>query len=185
MPELAQSYEDVVASVRQFNQDLKESRILQNRLSNFRAWYVIPELNLVAPSKFIGYKDMNAQRYINEINELSGTETEPVLRKWFEVLKDESSEAVSVRSMVDSLAGQYNKRISTLARFNAPYNRIRKSPDPIVPKLQTPGIWTRYELTRGLELQVERSLEKRIASNMPTIIKLIKSLYLQEEEPDE
>jgi|CryGeyStandDraft_6_1057127.scaffolds.fasta_scaffold181885_1 DNA-binding transcriptional MerR regulator len=52
-------------------------------------------------------------------------------------------------------------------------------------KSQTPGKWTRYELTPGLEIHINCDLEKQRGMNMPGIIKVLKIFCLQEEERDE
>jgi len=57
LPLSVENYEDVIEPVRAFNEGLKEGGNLENQLSYFRAWYYIPELDAVGPSKFIGYKN--------------------------------------------------------------------------------------------------------------------------------
>ncbi len=52
--ELIESYREVVENVRQFNEDLVANTDICSQLSQFRAWYYVPELDALGPSKFIG-----------------------------------------------------------------------------------------------------------------------------------
>ncbi len=82
---LVDNLEQVKRNVVQFNHDIKENEELRKRfLSRYRQWYYIAELNMFAPSKYIGYKEMNAQKYNNKDDTgADGRKTEAVLRKWF------------------------------------------------------------------------------------------------------
>jgi len=116
----AESYEDVIELVRDFNQGLSEGKGLDGRLPFFRAWYYIPELDMVGPSKFM-YKGITASEYMKfSTTELDGRETEPILRRWFDSLLAGTPEANYVENLVEKLVKQYNKTINRVARFNAP-----------------------------------------------------------------
>lgn len=117
----AENYEDVVESVRAFNQGLKERQGLEDQLSYFRAWYYIPKQDAVGPSKFIGYKGMTATEYMRSHSKvLDGRVTEPVLSQWFDVLDEETPENYYVKRKAESLVDQHNKTLSRKARFSAP-----------------------------------------------------------------
>lgn len=120
-PELVTSFEDVQASIRQFNMDLDRNGDLAARLKMNRAWYYDPELDLVGPSKFIGYAGMTANRYIVE-GATDGKQTEPILKRWFRVLDNNSPEAAFVRSRAEALVRKYGKSLSEVARFCAPHS---------------------------------------------------------------
>jgi hypothetical protein len=115
----AESYDDVVECVRAFNEGLEEGEDLDGQLSYFRAWYYIPELDAVGPSKFIGYKGMTAGQYMRS-EDLDGRVTEPVLGQWFDVLNEETPEAEYVERLAKELLSQYNKVLNRAARFSAP-----------------------------------------------------------------
>lgn len=117
---LSENYEDVVEAVRAFNRGLGAGHNLEYQLSYFRAWYYIPELDMVGPSKFIGYKGMTAEAYMNS-TELDGKVTEPILSRWFDVLLPGTPEGNYVRSLVDRLLSRYKKVINRKARFLAPH----------------------------------------------------------------
>ena len=118
-PESVENYKEVVDSVRAFNEGLKEGGNLKNQLSYFRAWYYIPELDAVGPSKFIGYKNLSLADYLTGYG-LDGKVTEPVLGRWFNLLIDNTPEARYVESLVERLLARYNKVMNRKARFNAP-----------------------------------------------------------------
>jgi len=116
----SEKYEDVVETVRAFNQGLTQGHGLENQLSYFRAWYYVPELDMVGPSKFIGYRKMTAEAYMNS-TELDGKVTEPILSRWFDILLPGTPEGNYVKSLVDRLISRYNKIINRKARFLAPH----------------------------------------------------------------
>ena len=99
--ELVNDYEEVVTNVRQFHKDLENGSYMVGKLSQFKEWFYIPELDAFGPSKFIGYKEMNAVFYNNGhrspeqkqmgCKALSGGTSTNRLKRWFrEVTKDES-----------------------------------------------------------------------------------------------
>jgi predicted RNase H-like HicB family nuclease len=117
--ELANSADDVRESIRQFNADLDRSPELAARLKMNRVWYYDPELDMVGPSKFIGYVGMTAERYIAG-GATDGKQTEPILKRWFRLLDSDSPEATFVRSRAETLVTKHGKSLSEVARFCAP-----------------------------------------------------------------
>ena len=118
-PMPVENYEDVKKSVLAFNEGLGKPEKLENQLSYFRAWYYIPDLNAVGPSKFIGYKNLPVARYLIGYG-LDGKVTEPILGRWFNLLIEGTPEANYVKSLVEQLASRYHKVMNRKARFNAP-----------------------------------------------------------------
>ena len=98
---------------------LENSEGLRNLLSYFRAWYYIPELDMVGPSKYIGYKGINPESFLTERG-LDGRETEPVMGKWFDQLNKESAEGRYVSDKLAELTARYGKNMNKVARFGAP-----------------------------------------------------------------
>jgi len=118
-PTPVKSDKEVIKSVRAFNKGLKGEKALQNHLSYFRAWYYIPELNKVGPSKFIGYKNLPVAQYLTG-KDLDGKVTEQILGKWFNLLIEGTPEADYVEGLVKELVSSYDKVMNRKARFNAP-----------------------------------------------------------------
>lgn len=116
---LVTEYDEVVNNVKSFNQGLGEGEKLENHLSYFRAWYYIPELDMVGPSKFIGYKEMAANRYMNS-DDLDGKDTVVILGQWFNDLEEDAPELMYIEQLTRRLLSKYNKNINRVAWFNAP-----------------------------------------------------------------
>ena len=140
------SYKEVIESVSAFNESLKGEKELQNRLLWFRAWYYIPELDEVGPSKFIGYKNVPVAQYLTGEN-LDGKVTEVMLGKWFDLLIEGTPEANYVESLVERLVSRYNKVVNRRARFNAPRGwRLERG--ALVKKGEAKSETTRLSFTR-------------------------------------
>ena len=122
--ELVESYEDVEKNVRSFNEGLENSEILQRRLSAFTHWYYIPLADAVGPSKFIGYRDMTAEKYDPSLYKMDGRETEKWLDKkqWFRELDEDIPEYAHVKLKVDGLVNKFEKSAKKSARYHAPIN---------------------------------------------------------------
>jgi hypothetical protein len=114
----AQGYQEVVNSASAFNEGLVEGKGLEKKLSYFRSWYYVPELDAVAPSKFIGYKNMTVNDYMTGVG-TDGKVTEPLLSQWFDSLKKGSPEADYVECLVKDLLAKHNETLNRKARFNA------------------------------------------------------------------
>lgn len=83
--------EDVIENMKQFEADLGSIEKLEKQLSTFQQWYYIHELNLLAPSKFIGYKNMKGHLYVdkNAIAWTDGRATVGVLKQWFTICEND------------------------------------------------------------------------------------------------
>ncbi len=128
---LVRCYQEVVESTKSFNRGLNEEPGLYKRLSGFRAWYYIPEIDGIGPSKFIGYRDVSANFYLAHTGKrgeatfprskpLDGRATESVLEKWFEVTEPGTAEHEYVLEMTKELLDQWGKKPSKLARYCVP-----------------------------------------------------------------
>ncbi|MBN2098989.1 MAG: hypothetical protein JW753_05270 [Dehalococcoidia bacterium] len=135
--EMIQIYSEVIDTVRAFNNGLEEDENLRNQLGYFRAWYYIPEIDMVGPSKFVGYKGMTAAEYLRSYEELDGRDTEPVLSRLFEEMDpnegDRRREANYVRRLVESLLERYGKVPNKKSRFNAPEQWNLGEDDDVTP----------------------------------------------------
>jgi hypothetical protein len=103
---LVEELDEVKKNMVQFNNDIKENEELRRRfLSHFRQWYYIREIDMFAPSKFIGYKNMNANRYNNKDGAgADGRKTEVELRQWFV-----KKEVPSLHKELQERFGEYGK----------------------------------------------------------------------------
>lgn len=88
---LVETIEHVKDNMKQFEGDLEDIKKLEQQLPSFQQWYYIHEEDLLAPSKFIGYKNMKGHQYVNK-DAIAGTDgrvTERVLKQWFELSENE------------------------------------------------------------------------------------------------
>jgi hypothetical protein len=81
---LVDSYVEVLDNAKTFISELGSSATVQSRLSSFRQWYYFKELDGFAPSKFIGYKNMDMRAYeLSSTTKMNGMHTEKALRGMF------------------------------------------------------------------------------------------------------
>ena len=121
LPELVDSYHDVMESVRNYNSELPECKVLQERLLQAVDWYYIPEINAVGPSKFIGYKGMTCEYYDahtgkGKVNGLHGGTTEGNLKNLgcFQKMEYGTDEYRHAFETVRDLVGQYGKYLAPM-----------------------------------------------------------------------
>jgi hypothetical protein len=123
MDELVNNLKDVIENIRQFNEDIKNRTDLNSQLSQFKHWYFIPSLNLFGPSKYIGYKKMNSEKYDRGARK-TGIDTENVLKMWFVKLPPTSNRSKQLRFEVESLISEYDKKINKAAVIHILKNGI-------------------------------------------------------------
>ena len=122
-PRLVESYEGARENAQRFNEVLKDIEGLQANLLRFRSWYYVPELDAVAPSKFIGFADMTGEFYeANRKGSLNGGLTEPRLGRWFRETEQDSEEYEAVFDMVRGLLADCGKELKQKPhlKFNVP-----------------------------------------------------------------
>ena len=120
---LVSKYEQVRENVRTFNEVLKGLKGLQANLLRFKSWYYVPELDAVAPSKFIGFAEMTGDYYeTNRKGSLNGGLTDPRLSRWFREVEQDSDEYRHVFDKVYRLLADNGKVFEKKPhlRFNAP-----------------------------------------------------------------
>lgn len=90
MLDLVDSYTDVVENAKEFHNNINEDLI--RKLSQFRHWYYIKEIDAFAPSKFIGYKDVTVGGYKAGTKPgqgyMDGRDTVKQLKQWFKPVND-------------------------------------------------------------------------------------------------
>ena len=118
----AQAY----ANILRFEEELKKSADLQGRLAYARAWYAhkddIGKWHF-APSKFAGYQDVDANRYIQAAEEHDGRRTEVQLQLYFHVLEPTDPLHAELNSALFALLARYGKTPSTKMRINVARGR--------------------------------------------------------------
>lgn len=84
------SWDDIVQNFKSFQEiDKKEPSQVLKKIKSFFHWYYLPEEELFAPSKFLGYKNATIQEYDSSGH---GGQTQQVLQEYFQKLDKESEE---------------------------------------------------------------------------------------------
>ena len=78
--------------------------------NRFFNWYYFSNLDLFAPSKFIGYKNTNLENYRGKG---TGTDTQRVLSKWFVKINPKTEKYNELKEKLEAFAADIGKSIST------------------------------------------------------------------------
>jgi hypothetical protein len=82
-----------------------------------------------APSKFVGYQDIDAKSYLRDAEENDGRRTEAQLRLYFRVLEPNTPLHSELNSALFALLARYGKTPSTKMRINVARDRRLISSD--------------------------------------------------------
>ena len=109
-------------AVYRYNNELKHSCDLSNRLPFVRSWYAIQDENgnwKFGPSKWVGYERLDVDTYLNQSNRgLDGRETEAHLRQWFQVVDSTSELYDYLSSNLTAFLAKYDKSPNKIMRIN-------------------------------------------------------------------
>ena len=119
MLKMISSQGEAVANIFKFEAEVESSIELQSRLAYARSWYAVLFEDgkwRLGPSKFVGYRDMDASKYLAaaESNESDGRRTEAQLQAYF---TDWGTNDELNAALVSFLA-KFGKKPSTKARIN-------------------------------------------------------------------
>lgn len=176
---LVSSYDEARHSIERFNQELQAGDAdLAHRLGFNRAWYYADDVDLVGPSKFIGYAGMTARDYVRG-GALDGRSTEPALRRWFRLLEAGTPEEAFVRAKVEALVSRHGKSLNRAVRFAA--RTGWKAPGKGSPRPETHVPARGYRtihatITRGESLWVAECERLAVVTQGPTIDDAISNL---------
>ena len=108
--DLVDSYTGVVENAKEFHNNIDEDLI--RKLSLFRHWYYIEEIDAFAPSKFIGYKDVTVVDYKigTKLGQgyMDGRDTVKQLKQWFKLVNDEEFDFYCEK--LEDFLFQYDKK---------------------------------------------------------------------------
>jgi len=122
---LIRTFDQAEKNIHQYNADLPNSRILQQRLRTHLVWYYSPRYNELAPSKFIGFIGMNGEKYANaEESIFDGGRTEGVLHNYFDVISNEHELYQKLQHQLFNLLRRYNKSTRSNVRLNIPKQKF-------------------------------------------------------------
>lgn len=113
MSKLVTSLDAALAGIKTLNDSLDEYPELVERLGQAHAYYVLERPDgepLFGFSKFVGYQDMTAEKYLNNYRDLNGHNTEAVLSNWFEEVRPGSSSYSKLFGQLSAWLSEYGKR---------------------------------------------------------------------------
>lgn len=108
-PEPVTTWDEVLANVKEFNQNLNPDSFAYARFAQFSHWYYVSDLKLFGPSKFIGYKDMTHECYRGDG---SGGITQLALRRFFEPVEHGSAQYIELLGELTEFARAHARKIS-------------------------------------------------------------------------
>lgn len=113
MTKLVQNLDSVIAAILDLNEKLPQYPLLVDRLAQAHAFYVYESENkepLFGFSKYVGYQNLTPEKYLNKYKNLNGRNTEHVLKKWFEEVKEGSPAYDRLFEKLSAWLGEYGKR---------------------------------------------------------------------------
>jgi uncharacterized protein (DUF433 family) len=117
------SFSEAKANIDRYERELAKSTELQEIMSYARSWhgYLAPDGGWrVAPSKFAGYVNNNADAYLRSHRDRDGRRTERVLSAWFDQSKPGSAAYEDVTAAVQRLFARYGRAPNKRWRVNTP-----------------------------------------------------------------
>lgn len=107
--------------IRRFQNEVERSPALAGRLGYMRAWYAEPDGKgqwRFGPSKFVGYRGLDAESYLDPSDGKDGRRTEAQLRGWFTEVDPSSELYGELSSQLAAFLARYDKAPSTKTRIN-------------------------------------------------------------------
>lgn len=131
-PSVVNSDSEVIKNIRRFNEEVfsfKKDKgniaiaTLVENISHYRAWYCLFDEEsgkyLFAPSKYIGYKEMDAETYEKyNRSHLDGRKTEKTLAHWYELIDQRHQKYEELYNDLFLFCMQFGKTPNSLSRLN-------------------------------------------------------------------
>jgi hypothetical protein len=113
---------DAARALRSFPAALKESPRLQDRLPNARGWYAVQDDDgrwIFAPTRWIGYSNMTADRYLTEsATAADGRKIENRLVQWFTPLTPDTPLHAELHAVLAAFLAEFGKQPNGAVRIS-------------------------------------------------------------------
>jgi uncharacterized protein (DUF433 family) len=126
-PKMVTSVKEVIENIDRYQHAIRKNREIQDRVAKVWSWYAIRDEKSgawkFAPSKFIGYRDTSAERYLAEAGkdgEFDGRATERVLSEWFKLPERDSRRERELMDELRAFLADFGKAPGARARVSAP-----------------------------------------------------------------
>jgi uncharacterized protein (DUF433 family) len=138
-PRTVTDLKEVIENIENYQKAIRQNRKIQARVAMVWSWYAFKDETSAAwkfaPSKFIGYRDATAERYLTESGkdgEFDGRATERVLSEWFSVPDQDSKLERQLMEKLRVFLADFGKAPGARARINVPKTDIPNMIRPTV-----------------------------------------------------
>lgn len=119
MLDLVDNYSEVVRNAKEFNNSIDDESLVK-KLSQFKHWYYIEEINGFAPSKFIGYRSITIEDYKEGTkrgqSSMDGRDTARQLKQWFQPVNNEDFEFYYTK--LEEFLSNYDKKPNKMLQLH-------------------------------------------------------------------
>lgn len=171
-PRMVTAIQEAIENIKIYQDALRQNAEIRKRVAKVWSWYAFRDEKSgwkFAPSKFIGYRDPNAQRYLAEAGkdgEFDGRTTERVLAEWFTTLEPGSRLERELADALRAFLAGYGKTPGARARINVPAddvaipNRATVNADDLLNRISSdPAICGGRPCIKGTRMRVADIVE--------------------------
>jgi uncharacterized protein (DUF433 family) len=129
-PKMVTSFQEVVENIAKYQDAARQNEEIRRRVAMVWSWYAVKDAGAwkFAPSKFIGYHDPSAKRYLAEsgtLGDFDGRITERVLSQWFAPPETNSKLERELAEALRAFLAGFGKVPGARARINVPAESVR------------------------------------------------------------
>lgn len=125
------SFQEAIENIEKYQDALRQNAEIRRRVAMVWSWYAVKDEQSgrwkFAPSKFIGYHDPSAKRYLAELGmqgEFDGRISERVLSQWFATPEANSKLKRELFEALRAFLAGFGKAPGARARINVPADGI-------------------------------------------------------------
>lgn len=134
------SFQEVIGNIDKYKHALRHAEI-RRRVAMVWSWYAVKDQHSgewkFAPSKFVGYQNASAERYLAESgteSDFDGRITERVLSQWFETPEANSKLQRELAEALRSFLASFGKAPGARARVSVPVEYVSRTDRPAINK---------------------------------------------------
>jgi uncharacterized protein (DUF433 family) len=131
-PKMVTSFQEVIENISKYQDAIRRSEEIRRRVAMVWSWYAVKDEHSggwkFAPSKFIGYHDPSAKRYLAEsgtLGDFDGRIAERVLSQWFAPPETNSKLERELAEALRAFLAGFGKAPGARARVNVPAESVR------------------------------------------------------------
>jgi uncharacterized protein (DUF433 family) len=139
-PKMVTSLREVIGNIDKYQSALRQAEI-RRRVAMVWSWYAVKDQHSgewkFAPSKFVGYQNASAERYLAETGtegDFDGRITERVLAQWFKAPEINSKLQRELAEALRSFLATFGKAPGARARVSVPVEYVSRTDRPAISK---------------------------------------------------